>query len=207
MFKTSNRHRSYPSKIILIWCLLASNIVEVLCDQTNQTVLSSDISSSSVSFSSPHTNNVPKLSFSNDSNSSKEYNKSLTNITPLSTHSVHSSELSIHQESSKNEINQSSSSKSNSNETNIPTTSQTSTQTSVDPNLPHKGAAEEERHSSMAIFFVLSVIASCIFLIHFILETKFQYIPESLAVVFLGAAIGLVMKLSSHNLGDWKKRR
>lgn len=85
------------------------------------------------------------------------------------------------------------------------TTSQTSTQVSVDPNLPHKGAAEEERHSSLAIFFVLSVIASCIFLIHFILETKFQYIPESLAVVFLGAAIGLMMKLSSQNLGDWKK--
>lgn len=42
-------------------------------------------------------------------------------------------------------------------------------------------------------------------MIHFILQTKFQYIPESLAVVFLGAAIGLFMKLiSSQNLGDWK---
>lgn len=79
------------------------------------------------------------------------------------------------------------------------------TPTSVDPVLPHKGAAEEERHSSMAIFFVLSVIGSCILLIHFILETKFQYIPESLAVVFLGAAIGLVMKICSQNFGDWKK--
>lgn len=78
------------------------------------------------------------------------------------------------------------------------------TPTSVDPVLPHKGAAEEERHSSMAIFFVLSVIGSCILLIHFILETKFQYIPESLAVVFLGAAIGLVMKICSQNFGDWK---
>lgn len=76
---------------------------------------------------------------------------------------------------------------------------------SVDPILPKKGAAEEERHSSMAIFFVLSVLASCIILIHFILETKFRYIPESLAVVFLGAAIGLVMKISSSNVGDWKK--
>lgn len=76
---------------------------------------------------------------------------------------------------------------------------------SVDPILPEKGAAEEERHSSLAIFFVLSVIGSCILLIHFILETKFQYIPESLSVVFLGAAIGLTMKLFSHNFGDWKK--
>lgn len=101
--------------------------------------------------------------------------------------------------------NQSTTNSTDNNGTNIATTSQTSTQVSIDPNLPHKGAAEEERHSSMAIFFVLSVIASCIFLIHFILETKFQYIPESLAVVFLGAAIGLVMKMSSQNLGDWKK--
>lgn len=36
------------------------------------------------------------------------------------------------------------------------------------------------------------------------LETKLRYIPESLAVVFLGAAIGLFMKLSSQNVGDWK---
>ncbi|KAH9424511.1 Sodium/hydrogen exchanger 8 [Dermatophagoides pteronyssinus] len=96
----------------------------------------------------------------------------------------------------------------NSTQNNATSTSQQTPSTqssSIDPNLPHKGAAEEERHSSMAIFFVLSVIASCIFLIHFILKTKFQYIPESLAVVFLGAAIGLVMKMSSQNLGDWKK--
>ena len=95
----------------------------------------------------------------------------------------------------------------NSTQNNATSTSQQTPSTqssSIDPNLPHKGAAEEERHSSMAIFFVLSVIASCIFLIHFILKTKFQYIPESLAVVFLGAAIGLVMKMSSQNLGDWK---
>lgn len=83
-------------------------------------------------------------------------------------------------------------------------TTSTTTTAPVDSVLPHKGAAEEERHSSMAIFFVLSVIGSCILLIHFLLETKFSYIPESLAVVFLGAGIGLVMKLCSANFGDWK---
>ncbi|XP_054164933.1 sodium/hydrogen exchanger 8-like [Oppia nitens] len=85
-------------------------------------------------------------------------------------------------------------------------TSPTPSTVSQDSILPQKGAAEEEKHSSMAIFFVLSVIASCIILIHLIIQTKFQYIPESLAVVFLGAAIGLVMKLiSNQHLGDWKK--
>lgn len=49
------------------------------------------------------------------------------------------------------------------------------------------------------------VAASCTLLIHFILQTKFNYIPESLAVVFLGAIIGLVTKLiSSQHLGDWQ---
>ncbi|KAI1297202.1 Sodium/hydrogen exchanger 8 [Halotydeus destructor] len=76
----------------------------------------------------------------------------------------------------------------------------------VDHLLPQKGAAEEEQHSSMAIFFVLSVVASCIMLIHFLLQTKFQYIPESLSVVFLGAMIGLITKLiSNQHLGDWKR--
>ena len=85
-------------------------------------------------------------------------------------------------------------------------TSSTPSTVPQDPVLPEKGSAEEEKHSSMAIFFVLTVIASCILLIHFIIETKFQSIPESLAVVFLGAAIGLIMKLiSNQHLGDWKK--
>jgi len=79
----------------------------------------------------------------------------------------------------------------------------------------------------MAIFFVLIVVgkyrtlaipiynslylvpsASCILLIHFILQTKFQYIPESLAVVFFGAIIGLITKLiSNQHLGDWKVKQ
>ncbi|RWS10234.1 sodium/hydrogen exchanger 8-like protein [Dinothrombium tinctorium] len=81
-----------------------------------------------------------------------------------------------------------------------------STAAVVEQILPQKGAAEEEHHSSMAIFFVLTVIASCIIVIHFILQTKFQYVPESLAVVIMGATIGLITKLiSSQHLGDWKR--
>lgn len=61
--------------------------------------------------------------------------------------------------------------------------------------LPAEGAAEQEHSSSLAIFFVLFVLVLSIFLIHFILQNKCHYIPESLAIVFLGAAIGLVIRL------------
>uniref|UniRef100_T1K816 Sodium/hydrogen exchanger n=1 Tax=Tetranychus urticae TaxID=32264 RepID=T1K816_TETUR len=67
--------------------------------------------------------------------------------------------------------------------TNASLTTGTST-ISVNQRLPQKGSAEEEHHSSMAIFFVLSVIVLCIFVIHFILQTKFHYIPESLVISF-----------------------
>ncbi|XP_020614888.1 sodium/hydrogen exchanger 8-like [Orbicella faveolata] len=65
---------------------------------------------------------------------------------------------------------------------------------------------EVEQHSSMTIFFILLVVALCILLIHFLLKTKFHYLPESVAVVFLGALVGMVIKALSHfALGDWRK--
>ncbi|XP_015770543.1 PREDICTED: sodium/hydrogen exchanger 8-like, partial [Acropora digitifera] len=43
-------------------------------------------------------------------------------------------------------------------------------------------------------------------LIHFLLKTKFHYLPESVAIVFLGALVGLIIKALSHfDLGDWRK--
>jgi len=61
--------------------------------------------------------------------------------------------------------------------------------------LPEKGAAAKEHTSSLALFFLLFVMVLCIFLVHLMLQTKFHYLPESLAIVFLGALIGLCMKL------------
>jgi len=61
--------------------------------------------------------------------------------------------------------------------------------------LPEKGAAEREHSSSLAIFFLLFVMVLCIFLVHILITTKFHYVPESLAIVFLGATIGLLMKV------------
>ncbi|KAJ3661878.1 hypothetical protein Zmor_006256 [Zophobas morio] len=78
--------------------------------------------------------------------------------------------------------------------------------TPVDPVLPNKEAAEDEHNSSMAIFFVLCVLALGILLIHFMLQTGFQYVPESVVIVFLGALIGLIMNaLSNRNISNWRK--
>lgn len=58
-------------------------------------------------------------------------------------------------------------------------------------------AVEAEHNNSMAIFFVLCVIALGILPIHTMLETGFQYLPESIVVVCLGALIGLLINLLS----------
>jgi len=60
--------------------------------------------------------------------------------------------------------------------------------------LPEKGSAEKEHNSSLALAFLLFTLILCIFLIHLLLQIKFHYLPESLAIVFLGAAIGLLLK-------------
>ena len=61
--------------------------------------------------------------------------------------------------------------------------------------LPEEGAAEKEHSSSLAIFFVLFVIILCVFFVHGILKYNCHHIPESLAIVFLGALVGLFMKI------------
>lgn len=81
-----------------------------------------------------------------------------------------------------------------------------STTQSVDPVLPDKKSAEDEHNSSMAIFFVLCVLALGILLIHLMLQTGFQYVPESIVIVFLGALIGFTMSaLSNRNISNWRK--
>lgn len=76
----------------------------------------------------------------------------------------------------------------------------------TEPVLPGKGSAEEEHNSSMSIFFVLCVLALGILLIHLMLQTNFQYLPESVVIVFLGGAIGMIINLMSHqNIANWRK--
>lgn len=88
----------------------------------------------------------------------------------------------------------------------INNTNTSSTTVSADPVLPDKSAAEDEHNSSMAIFFVLCVLALGILLIHLMLQTGFQYVPESVVIVFLGALVGLTMNtLSNRNISNWRK--
>ncbi|CAG4950224.1 unnamed protein product [Colias eurytheme] len=72
--------------------------------------------------------------------------------------------------------------------------------------LPGKSSAEDEHNSSMAIFFVLCVLALGILLIHLMLQTGFSYLPESVVIVFLGALIGMLINLMSiRNIANWRK--
>lgn len=87
-----------------------------------------------------------------------------------------------------------------------PTPNVSSTSTPVEPVLPDKGAAEDEHNSSMAIFFVLCVLALSILLIHFMLQTGFQYVPESIVIVILGASVGMTLNaLSDRHISNWRK--
>lgn len=69
-------------------------------------------------------------------------------------------------------------------------------------------AAELEHSSQWTMFFILCILGISILLIHVLIETNFHYLPESVAVVFLGAIIGLIFKLLSQwKVADWSVSR
>ncbi|KAM7351613.1 na[+]/H[+] hydrogen exchanger 1 [Cochliomyia hominivorax] len=75
----------------------------------------------------------------------------------------------------------------------------------TEPPLPDHHAVEQEHNSSLSLFFVICVIMLGILLIHSMLQTGFQYLPESIVVVFLGALIGLLLKVMSGENASWKR--
>nr|AAL39869.1 LP02993p [Drosophila melanogaster] len=75
----------------------------------------------------------------------------------------------------------------------------------TDPPLIDSHAVEQEHNSSLSLFFVICVIMLGILLIHSMLQTGFQYLPESIVVVFLGAFIGLSLNVMSGQNGSWKR--
>lgn len=77
------------------------------------------------------------------------------------------------------------------------TTTTTTSTTTTSTRIPVQNAVESEKGSSLSIFFVLCVIALGILLIHLMLQTHFQYLPESIVTVFLGAMIGLFLNFTS----------
>ncbi|XP_022222505.2 sodium/hydrogen exchanger 8 isoform X2 [Drosophila obscura] len=66
-------------------------------------------------------------------------------------------------------------------------------------------AVEQEHNSSLSLFFLTQIIMLGILLIHSMLQTGFQYLPESIVVVFLGAFIGLSLNVMSGQNGSWKR--
>nr|AXS78304.1 sodium hydrogen exchanger 8 [Anisakis simplex] len=64
------------------------------------------------------------------------------------------------------------------------------------------GSEAQEKRSSLAIFFILMVIVLATLLVHLLIVSKFHYIPESLAIVMLGAFIGFVLSYSER---DWRE--
>lgn len=79
------------------------------------------------------------------------------------------------------------------------------TSIATEPPLPDHHAVEQEHNSSLSLFFVICVIMLGILLIHSMLQTGFQYLPESIVVVFLGALIGLLLKVMSGDNASWKR--
>ncbi|KAM8718213.1 hypothetical protein ACLKA7_004856 [Drosophila subpalustris] len=75
----------------------------------------------------------------------------------------------------------------------------------TEPSLIDSHAVEQEHNSSLSLFFVICVIMLGILLIHSMLQTGFQYLPESIVVVFLGAFIGLSLNVMSGENGSWKR--
>lgn len=71
--------------------------------------------------------------------------------------------------------------------------------------LPDHHAVEQEHNSSLSLFFVICVIMLGILLIHLMLQTGFQYLPESIVVVVLGGFIGLFLKVMSGENSSWKR--
>lgn len=78
----------------------------------------------------------------------------------------------------------------------VTTTTTTSTTTTTVPPPTPPNAVEAEKGSSLSIFFVLVVIALGILLIHLMLQTHFQYLPESIVTVCLGALIGAILNFT-----------
>ncbi|KAI0214453.1 Sodium/hydrogen exchanger 8 [Lamellibrachia satsuma] len=90
------------------------------------------------------------------------------------------------------------------NTTTVPPTTTTTPQ-EVKEDLPEKGELEKEKNYSMTIFFILLVVACCILVTHFLIQTKFHYLPDSVAVVLLGALLGVLLKLLAHyNVANWQ---
>ncbi|CAM9794167.1 unnamed protein product [Lampetra planeri] len=67
-------------------------------------------------------------------------------------------------------------------------------------------AQREEQSSGMTIFFILLVLALCIVLVRLLIKFKLHFLPESVAVVFLGIVVGAFIRIvEKYKLANWKE--
>ncbi|KAF7635019.1 Sodium/hydrogen exchanger [Meloidogyne graminicola] len=66
----------------------------------------------------------------------------------------------------------------------------------------HSGKQAEEKHDSLAIFFILFIIVLAILLVHLLIKFQVRFMPESLAIVLLGGFIGFIL---SQTRWDWSE--
>ncbi|EFO95829.1 CRE-NHX-8 protein [Caenorhabditis remanei] len=64
------------------------------------------------------------------------------------------------------------------------------------------GNVSEEKKRSLAIFFILFVIMLATLVVHMLIVSKLHWMPESLAIVALGALIGSILSYSKR---DWSE--
>lgn len=64
------------------------------------------------------------------------------------------------------------------------------------------GNVSEEKKRSLAIFFILFVIMLATLVVHMLIVSKIHWMPESLAIVALGALIGSILSYSQR---DWSE--
>ncbi|VDM56049.1 unnamed protein product [Angiostrongylus costaricensis] len=64
------------------------------------------------------------------------------------------------------------------------------------------GTEAEEKRRSLAIFFILFVLVLAILVVHMLIISKIHFIPESLAIVILGAVVGSIL---SYSKNDWSE--
>uniref|UniRef100_A0A1I7XQG2 Sodium/hydrogen exchanger 8 n=1 Tax=Heterorhabditis bacteriophora TaxID=37862 RepID=A0A1I7XQG2_HETBA len=64
------------------------------------------------------------------------------------------------------------------------------------------GNEAEEKKRSLAIFLIMFVIVLATLVVHMLIVFKVHYLPESLAIVILGAVVGLILSYSGR---DWSE--
>ncbi|CAF1566478.1 unnamed protein product, partial [Adineta ricciae] len=52
-----------------------------------------------------------------------------------------------------------------------------------------------ELSSSAQIFLLLVLLILCVLIIHLLIRKRFNYIPESVAIIYIGGIFGLVLKV------------